>query len=71
MGIKVAKAIAMIDRLRNAVTSESGPLYEATERAHQQLGCEQPSLEPTLAGELRCLRAITKVIIADQAGRLA
>ncbi len=60
-----------VDRLRNAVTKESGSLYETTERAHQQLGSEQPSLKPTLAGELRCLRAITKVIIADQAARLA
>ncbi|HAR05471.1 MAG TPA: hypothetical protein DCR72_07850 [Pseudomonas sp.] len=71
MGIKAATASAMVDRLRNAVTKESGSLYETTERAHQQLGSEQPSLKPTLAGELRCLRAITKVIIADQATRLA
>lgn len=71
MGIKAATASAMVDRLRNAVTKESGSLYETTERAHQQLGSKQPSLKPTLAGELRCLRAITKVIIADQATRLA
>lgn len=71
MGIKAATASAMVDRLRNAVMRESGSLYETTERAHQQLGNEQPSLKPTLAGELRCLRAITKVIIADQARRLA
>ncbi len=71
MGIKAATAGAMVDRLRNAVMKEAGSLYEATERAHQQLGSSQPALKPTLAGELRCLRAITKVIIADQAQRLA
>lgn len=71
MGIKAATASAMVDRLRNAVMKEASSLYEATERAHQQLGSEQPALKPTLAGELRCLRAITKVIIADQAQRLA
>lgn len=65
MGIKPATAGAMIDRLRANVMKEALGLYDETEQAHREIGSQRPELRPTLGGELRCLRAITKVIIAD------
>lgn len=71
LGIKPATAGAIIDRLRTAAAKEAAGLYEETERAHQSLGGERPELRATLSGELRCLRAITKVVIADMCRRMA
>lgn len=65
MGIKPATADSMVDRLRASIMKEALGLYQEIEQAHQVLGNQRPELRPTLNGELRCLRAITKVIIAD------
>lgn len=65
MGIKPATAGAMVDRMRASVMKEALGLYDETEQAHRELGSQRPELRPTLGGELSCLGAITKVIIAD------
>ncbi|WP_312956870.1 hypothetical protein [Stutzerimonas nitrititolerans] len=48
-----------------AAPSDGAVGYEETEQALRGLGSQRPEFRPTLGGELRCLRAITKVIIAD------
>jgi serine/threonine-protein kinase HipA len=41
------------------------------ERENAGLIDEHPELAATFAGELRCLRAIVHVVIAEQVGRLS
>lgn len=71
MGIKPASAGQMLERLRISMRSEATRLYQETEQQNRALISTRPQLSHTFAGELRCLRAITKVIIEEMVQRLA
>tara|TARA_R110000850_G_scaffold277144_4_gene424205 strand:- start:5775 stop:5933 length:159 start_codon:yes stop_codon:yes gene_type:complete len=46
-------------------------VYEHIQTENQELLAHRPQLAATLAGELRCLRAILHLIIQEMARRIA
>ena len=63
---------SMIDKVDGAC----GALYQQAEQDNMHLlaqsdAATRPSLQATFAGELRCLRAIHKVVIAEMSGRIS
>jgi serine/threonine-protein kinase HipA len=70
MRIKPATVARLLDSLRDRIAGEAQALYAQVERENAELIAQRPKLVATLAGELRCLRAILHVVIAEQMARL-
>ena len=70
MGIKPATAREHVARLTRAVREQAQALLAEVERENQELSAARPELRPTLAGELRLLRAVVTIVIAEMAARL-
>jgi len=70
MRIKPATVARLLDSLKDKITSEAQALYVQVERENAELIALRPELAATFAGELRCLRTIQHVVIAEQVARL-
>lgn len=70
MRIKPATVVRLLDSLKNKIAGEAQALYAQVERENAELIAQRPELAATLAGELRCLRTIQHVVIAEQVARL-
>jgi len=70
MRIKPNTVERLLDNLRSKIVGEAHALYAQIERENAELIERRPELAATLAGELRCLRAILHVVIAEQVVRL-
>ena len=70
MRIKPATVVRLLDSLKDKIASEAQALYVQVERENAELLAQRPELAATLAGELRCLRTIQHVVIAEQVARL-
>ncbi|WP_349569901.1 HipA domain-containing protein [Azotobacter salinestris] len=70
MRIKAGTVVRLLDSLRSKIAGEAQALYAQVERENAELIAQRPELAATLAGELRCLRTILHVVIAEQVARL-
>ncbi|TBW32527.1 type II toxin-antitoxin system HipA family toxin [Azotobacter chroococcum] len=70
MQIKPGTVVRLLDSLRDKIVGEAQALYAQVERENAELIAQRPELAATLAGELRCLRSILHVVIAEQVARL-
>lgn len=70
MRIKPNTVARLLDSLRGKLAGEAQALYAQVERENAELIAQRPELAATLAGELRCLRSILHVVIAEQVARL-
>lgn len=70
MRIKPATVVRLLDSLKNRIAGEAQALYAQVERENAELIAQRPELAATFAGELRCLRSILHVVIAEQVARL-
>lgn len=70
MHIKPGTVVRLLDSLRDKIAGEAQALYAQVERENAELIAQRPELAATLAGELRCLRSILHVVIAEQVARL-
>lgn len=70
MRIKPSTVVRLLDSLKNRIAGEAQALYTQVERENAELIALRPELAATLAGELRCLRTILHVVIAEQVARL-
>ncbi|WKN20195.1 HipA domain-containing protein [Azotobacter vinelandii] len=68
--IKPATATRLLDSLRGRIADEARALHAQVERENAVLIDRRPELAATFAGEMRCLRAIIHVVIAEQVARL-
>lgn len=68
--IKPATVTRLLDNLKDKIAGEAQALYAQVERENAALIAQRPELAATLAGELRCLRAIQHVVIGEQVARL-
>jgi serine/threonine-protein kinase HipA len=57
--------------MRSQIGEQAHWLYEHIQAENQGLLAHRPQLAATLAGELRCLRAILHLIIQEMAWRTA
>lgn len=71
MRIKPATVARLLDSLKDKIAGEARALYAQVERENASLSAQRPELAATFAGELRCLRAILHVVIAEQVARLS
>ena len=71
MRIKPATVARLLDSLKGKIAGEARALYAQVERENASLSAQRPELAATFAGELRCLRAILHVVIAEQVARLS
>ncbi|WP_238996031.1 hypothetical protein [Azotobacter chroococcum] len=70
MRIKPATVARLMDSLKDKIAGEARALYAQVERENAELIAQRPELATTLAGELRCLRTILHVVLAEQVARL-
>ncbi|SFB54685.1 HipA domain-containing protein [Azotobacter beijerinckii] len=70
MRIRPSTVARLLDSLRDKVAGEAQALYAQVERENAELIAQRPELAATFAGELRCLRTILHVVIAEQVARL-
>lgn len=70
MQIKPGTVVRLLDSLRDKIAGEAQALYAQVECENAELIERRLELAATLAGELRCLRAILHVAIAEQVARL-
>ncbi len=70
MRIKPGTVARLLDSLKDKITGEAQALYAQVERENAELIAQRPELAATLAGELRCLRTIQHVVLAEQVARL-
>ena len=70
MRIKPGTVVRLLDTLRSRVVGEAQALYAQVERENAGLIERRPELAATFAGEMRCLRTILHVVIAEQVARL-
>lgn len=70
MRIKPATVARLMDSLKDKIAGEARALYAQVERENAELIAQRPELAATLAGELRCLRTILHVVLAEQVARL-
>jgi serine/threonine-protein kinase HipA len=71
MGIKSATARNAIKKLVVSVQDQAQKLLFETERENQLLAQSNADIRATLGGELRLLRAIVFIVIADMSCQLA
>lgn len=70
MGIRAATARNAITVLVSAVPQQARTLLDETNKDNTALGQEWPTLQATLAGESRLLRAIVNIVIDEMAHQL-
>ncbi|MEE4465709.1 HipA domain-containing protein, partial [Azotobacter chroococcum] len=66
MRIKPATVARLMDSLKDKIAGEAQALYAQVERENAELVAQCPELAATFAGELRCLRTILHMVIAEQ-----
>ncbi|HCP76480.1 MAG TPA: type II toxin-antitoxin system HipA family toxin, partial [Pusillimonas sp.] len=69
LGLAKSTAERLLTRLRSQIGQQAHLLYEHIQAENQGLLVHRPELAATLAGELRCLRAILHLIIQEMARR--
>lgn len=70
MGLSREVAIRLLDAQVTRVQENARALVIRIEHENAEMLTTRPALAATYAGELRCLRAITEIIIGDMAARL-
>jgi serine/threonine-protein kinase HipA len=71
IGLRAPTAERRMDLQRERVLTRAETLLKRIDDENQKLLQATPELGPTLAGESRCLRAITHTVIRDMANQLA
>ena len=71
MRIKPATVARLLNSLKSRIVGEAQALYAQVERENAELIAQRPELTATFAGELRCLRSILHMVIAEQVARLS
>ncbi len=71
LGLAKSTAERLLTRLRTQIGEQAHLLYEHIQTENQGLLAHRPQLAATLAGELRCLRAILHLIIQEMVRRTA
>jgi len=71
--LNLAKGTAerLLENLRSRITQVAETLYGESESENARICKERPNLSATMAGELRCLRAIQHTIIKEMAKQIA
>lgn len=71
LGLAKSTADRLLTRMRSQIGQQAHLLYEHIQAENKGLLAHRPELVASLAGELRCLRAILHLIIQGMARRLA
>lgn len=71
LGIRPATAKQRLQNLLARVEEQAGRLLVETEQENADLLRDSPELAPVLAGEMRLLRAIVSIVIAEMVKRLS
>ena len=70
LGLSREVAIRLLDAQVGRIEAAAQRLVHDIERENAEMVARQPTLAATFAGELRCLRAITNIIVRDMAAQL-
>ncbi|CTP93210.1 HipA N-terminal domain-containing protein [Xanthomonas translucens pv. poae] len=71
MGLPRKAAANLLELQRSAILDEAQQLLNQVDAENAQLLKHTPDLDATLAGEMRCLRAITHNVVKEMAERLS
>ncbi|WP_137885779.1 HipA domain-containing protein [Pseudomonas sp. 2FE] len=71
LGIKQATAGSQLAKLVKGVREHSQAMLGEVEQANRAIAEQRPELRATLAGEMRCLRAIVTIVIAEMSEQLS
>ena len=70
-GIRAATARRLIQEQVSRIEANADELLQEIEAENSELSANHPGLAASLGGEMRCVRAVAKVVIHDMVARLS
>ena len=64
-------AVRLLENLRSRIVSDAEALYAEVEGENTQIAHARPELAAMMAGESRCIRAISHTVIKEMARQIA